>query len=88
MSIEIIELAKTVFLSDIGGSIYIYLSLILFAVFLILIFIKVEKWALLILPLPLLIGLTQIGLPEWIKYLVYMGLGIFWFIMLISIFRN
>ena len=85
----LIDTILTVVQTNITGNTLLLFTLTLLGIFMILIYIRLEKWALLIIPLPLIITFANMGIPNgWFKYVIFMALGIFWFIMLANILKN
>lgn len=86
---EIIQLIMDRAVENLAGNYFILFALLVFFIVMILIFIRAEKWALAVIPLPLIIKVANMGIPNaWFKYAVFMVLGVFWFLMLVNIFKN
>jgi len=86
---EIMQLIIDRAVESVAGNYFILFALAFGFLIMLLIFIRAEKWALVVIPLPLIITVANLGIPnEWFKYAIFMVLGVFWFLMLINIFKN
>lgn len=86
---EIIELIIDRAVQYVAGNYFILFALAFIFIVMILIFIRAEKWALAVIPLPLIITVANMGIPNaWFKYAIFMVLGVFWFLMIVNIFKN